>query len=198
MNTKSVRRKTSPEPSIAYLNRLKCSASAEKNRNVIVVVFGVSGVGKSLIAKLLAQELGWDFHDADDFHPATNLEKMRAGIPLTDADRSPWLDRLSAVVEGFVAADDNAVLACSALKRAYRDRLSVNGDVRFVYLRGDAELIATRLRQRADHFMNPALLQSQFDDLEEPRPDEAVITIDSATAPAAIVSELRKKLPQVS
>jgi gluconokinase len=139
---------------------------------VIVIVFGVSGAGKTTIGKLLAEELGWQFYEADDFHPRANIEKMRSGLPLTDEDRWPWLERLREQIMPSLAAKENAVLACSALKRVYREHLRVSGDVKFVFLCGDYALIERQLRRRRGHFMNPALLQSQFADLEEPQPDE--------------------------
>ena len=113
-----------------------------------VIVFGVSGVGKTTIGKLLAEQLGWQFYEADDFHPRANIEKMRSGRPLTDEDRWPWLERLREQITRSITAKDNAVLACSALKRAYRDRLRVSDDVTFVFLRGDYALIAEQLRHR--------------------------------------------------
>jgi gluconokinase len=106
---------------------------------VIVIVFGVSGAGKTTVGKLLARELGWRFIEADDFHPPANIEKMRSGRPLNDDDRRPWLDSLREQIKRSLAAGENAVLACSALKRAYRDRLRVNEKVKFVFLRGDSE-----------------------------------------------------------
>jgi gluconokinase len=142
---------------------------------VIVVLFGVSGAGKTTIGKLLAEQLGWKFYEADDFHSRANIEKMRSGVPLTDEDRWRWLERLHEQITLSLAAKENAVLACSALKRAYRERLLVNDDVKFVFLRGDYALIERQLRRRRGHFMNPALLQSQFADLEEPQPDEDVL-----------------------
>jgi gluconokinase len=165
---------------------------------VIVIVFGVSGAGKTTVGKLLARGLGWHFVEADDFHPATNIEKMRSGRPLTDEDRSPWLQRLREEIKRLIAAGENAVLACSALKRAYRDRLRVSDDVKFVFLSGDFALVHKQLGSRPAHFMNPALLQSQFDDLEEPRPAEDVLTIELGRKPGKIVNEIETKLHLVS
>jgi gluconokinase len=161
---------------------------------VIVIVFGVSGAGKTTIGKLLAEELGWQFYEADDFHPRANIEKMRSGLPLTDEDRWPWLERLREQIMRSLAAKENAVLACSALKRVYREHLRVSGDVKFVFLRGDYALIERQLRRRRGHFMNPALLQSQFADLEEPQPDEDVLTIDLGRSPQELVDEIKAKL----
>jgi gluconokinase len=163
---------------------------------VIVIIFGVSGAGKTTIGKLFAEEPGWCFYEADDFHSAANIEKMRRGVPLTDEDRWPWLDSLRELIKRCVAADENAVLACSALKRAYRQHLRVSEDVKFVFLRGDYALIADQLRQRRGHFMNPALLQSQFADLEEPQPEEGAIVIELRQPPAELVQEIRIKLRQ--
>ncbi len=149
---------------------------------VVIIVFGVSGAGKTTVGDLLARELGWRFIEADDFHPAANIEKMRGGHPLTDEDRWPWLERLRELIERSLAAGENAVLACSALKRAYREGLRVSGEVKFVFLRG------------RDHFMNPALLRSQFADLEEPQPDEEITTIELGRSPRDLVNEIRTKL----
>ena len=161
---------------------------------MIVIVFGVSGAGKTTIGKLLVEELGWQFYEADDFHPRANIEKMRSGLPLTDEDRWPWLERLREQIMRSLAAKENAVLACSALKRVYREHLRVSGDVKFVFLRGDYALIERQLRRRRGHFMNPALLQSQFADLEEPQPDEDVLTIDLGRSPQELVDEIKAKL----
>ena len=161
---------------------------------MIVIVFGVSGAGKTTIGKLLAEQLGWKFYEADDFHPRANIEKMRSGRPLTDEDRSPWLELLHEQITRSIAAKENAVLACSALKRAYRDRLRVSDDVKFVFLRGDYVLIENQLRRRHGHFMNPALLRSQFADLEEPQTDEDVLTVDLGRSPEEIVEEIKAKL----
>jgi gluconokinase len=161
---------------------------------VIVIVFGVSGAGKTTIGKLLAKELGWKFYEADDFHPRANIEKMHSGRPLTDEDRWPWLERLREQITRSVAANENAVLACSALKRAYRERLRVTDDVKCVFLRGDCGLIEKQLRGRHGHFMNPALLKSQFADLEEPGADEDVLTIDLGRTPGELVKEVKTRL----
>jgi gluconokinase len=161
---------------------------------VIVIVFGVSGAGKTTIGKLLAEELGWRFYEADDFHSRANIEKMRSGLPLADEDRWPWLNLLREQIMRFLAAKENAVLACSALKRAYRERLRIGDDVKFVFLRGDYALIERQLRRRRRHFMNPALLQSQFANLEEPEPDEAAITIELGRSPQELVEQIKAKL----
>jgi gluconokinase len=161
---------------------------------VIVIVFGVSGAGKTTVGKLLARESGWHFVEADDFHSVANIEKMRSGRPLTDEDRWPWLERLREEIKRLVATGKNAVVACSALKRAYRDRLRVGNEEKFVFLRGDFALVQKQLRSRPAHFMNPDLLHSQFDDLEEPRPDEEVLTIELGGTPEEIVNEIKTKL----
>jgi gluconokinase len=161
---------------------------------VIVIVFGVSGAGKTTIGKLLAEELGWHFYEADDFHPRANVDKMRRGIPLTDEDRWPWLESLRGLISQCVEARQNAVLACSALKRAYRQYLRVSAKVKLVFLRGEYALIAEQLRHRRGHFMNPALLQSQFADLEEPPPDEGVLTVELGRTPQKLVEEIKAKL----
>ena len=161
---------------------------------MIVIIFGISGAGKTTVGKLLARKLGWHFLEADDFHPTANVEKMRSGHPLTDEDRWPWLERLRKQIEQSVAAGENAVLACSALKRAYRDRVRVSAEIKFVFLRGDYALVEEQLRSRHGHFMNAALLQSQFDDLEEPQPDENVLTVGLGRPPEEIVEEIEAKL----
>lgn len=161
---------------------------------MIVIVFGVSGAGKTTVGKLLAQQLGWNFIEADDFHPKKNVEKMRSGGALTDDDRWPWLQRLRDEIGRSLAAAKSAVLACSALKRKYRDVLRVNSDVKFVFLRGDYPLVADQLGHRRGHFMNPDLLRSQFDDLEKPEPDENVLTIELGGNPQQIVQQIKTKL----
>src|ERR1043166_3208134 len=155
------------------------------------MVFGVSGAGKTTVGNLLARELGWHFLEADDFHPAANIEKMRSGHQLTDEDRWPLLERFRQQIERPLAAGENAVLACSTLKRAYRDRVRVGYEVKVVFLRSDYALVEKQLRSRHGHFMNAALLQSQFDDLEEPQPDENVLTIELGRTPEAIVEEIK-------
>jgi len=161
---------------------------------VIVIIFGVSGAGKTTIGKLLAEQLAWRFYEADDFHPRFNVEKMRSGSPLTDEDRWPWLERLHDQITRSLAAKENAVLACSALKRAYRERLRVSDDVKFVFLRGDYTLIENLLRRRRGHFMNPALLRTQFADLEEPGSDEDALTIELGRTPEELAEEIKTRL----
>jgi len=161
---------------------------------MVVIIFGVSGAGKTTIGQLLAEEFGWRFYEADDFHSQANIDKMRQGVPLTDEDRWPWLENLGELIKGCVAAGENAVLACSALKEAYRRRLRVNAEVKLVFLRGDYELIANQLRQRRGHFMNPVLLQSQFADLEEPQPTEGAVVIELGRSPRELVQEIKSKL----
>jgi gluconokinase len=161
---------------------------------VIVIVFGVSGAGKTTIGKLLAEQLGWRFYEGDDFHPRANIEKMRSGRPLTDEDRWPWLERLREQIKRSIIAKENAVLACSALKRTYRDRLRVSDDVTFVFLRGDYALVTEQLSHRRGHFMNPELLRSQFADLQQPEPDEDVLTIELGRTPQELVEDIKTKL----
>ena len=161
---------------------------------MILIIFGVSGAGKTTLGKLLARELGWSFIEADDFHPAANIEKMRSGHPLTDKDRWPWLEQLRQQIERSFSAGENAVLACSALKRAYRDRLRVSDEVKFVFLSGDYALVEKQLRSRHGHFMNADLLQSQVNDLEKPEPHENVLTIELGRTPEEIVERIEAKL----
>jgi gluconokinase len=157
---------------------------------MVVILFGVTGAGKTVVGRMLAADLGWTFYDADDFHSARSVEKMRIGVPLDDADRGPWLERLRAQIETSLTAGENAVLACSALKNAYREFLRVSGDVKLVHLNGDFELIAQRLQARRDHYMNPDLLRSQFETLEPPHGDALVV--DVRPTPAAIVRTIRE------
>jgi gluconokinase len=158
---------------------------------MIVIVMGVVGAGKTTIGRLLAQQLDWRFADADDFHPAANVEKIRHGTALSDADRQPWLQRLREAITDWIAEGLNVVLACSALKQSYRREVEVGPQVRFVYLKGSADLIADRLRARQGHFANEQILASQLTDLEEPK--EAV-TIEITLPPPRIVAEVREKL----
>jgi gluconokinase len=149
------------------------------------------GASKTTIGKLLADELGWQFYEADDFHSQANIEKMRRGIPLTDKDRWPWLGRLREQIKKRVEARQDAVLACSALKRTNRQYVQVSGEVKFVFLRGDYAPIAKQMRHRHGHFMNPALLRSQFADLEEPKPDEDALTIELGRTPEQLSKKLK-------
>lgn len=156
---------------------------------MIVVVMGVSGCGKTTIGRALADAAGWPYLDADDFHPAANVAKMRAGVPLTDDDRRPWLDRLTAEMTAINARGDHAVLGCSALKQAYRDRLARAGDVRIVYLKGDRATIEPRLAARAGHYMPASLLASQLAALEEPANAVVVDIRLSATEQVAAIRD---------
>jgi gluconokinase len=155
---------------------------------VILVVMGVCGCGKSTIGEALAASLGWPFYDADEFHPPANVAKMAAGQPLDDNDRWPWLDRIADELRQVLARGGHAVLACSALKEAYRERLRRAGDVRFVYLRGDEPTIAARLAARTHKYMPPSLLPSQLATLEEPA-DAFVVDIREPVA--AQVEDIR-------
>ena len=152
---------------------------------MVVVVMGVSGSGKSSVGRALAEALGWPFFDGDDFHPPENVAKMAAGTPLTDADRWPWLDALAAKIGGVLADGGHAVLACSALRAVYRDRIAAGGrrpgDVRFVHLKGDLATIAARLATRQHRYMPATLLDSQFATLEEPT-DAIVVDVRDTIA----------------
>jgi gluconokinase len=159
---------------------------------VVLVVMGVSGSGKSTIAAPLAKALGWDFKEGDELHPPANIEKMKSGHPLTDADRWPWLAAVRAWIDAEVAAGRSGVITCSALKRAYRDRLRDGQPaIRFVYLKGDEALIRGRVERRTGHFMPPELLHSQVDTLEPPTPDEHPIVVDIGQPVEAQVQEIR-------
>ncbi len=158
---------------------------------MIAIVMGVTGSGKTTVGRLLAQQLGWEFADADDFHPQANVEKIVRGISLNDDDRRPWLERLRIQIMSWIANRQNGVLTCSALKRTYREELSVGPEVRFVYLKGSPELIAQRLRSRRGHFADEKILAGQFADLQEP---ETAVTVDIAQAPEKIVAEIRERL----
>jgi gluconokinase len=152
---------------------------------------GVVGAGKTTVGKLLAEQMGWEFADADDFHPASNVEKIHNGIPLTDKDREPWLDLLREKILEWIEQRRSAVLACSALKRIYRDKLDAAPEVQFVYLKGSGDLIASRLKARRGHFANESILASQLADLEEPA---EAIKVEISNTPQQIVSDIRKSL----
>jgi gluconokinase len=154
----------------------------DANNGTALVVMGVSGSGKTTVAELLAKELDWPFMEGDRLHPPANVEKMRQGTPLTDADRAPWLDRIGEELKSWAAVGKSGVLTCSALKRAYRDRIRLaRADVRFVYVKGSETLIAARVAARHHEYMPASLLRSQFDALEEPAQNEpGVVTVDAS------------------
>jgi carbohydrate kinase (thermoresistant glucokinase family) len=161
----------------------------------VVIVMGVSGSGKTTIGTRLAACLGWDYEDADGFHPAANIAKMRNGIALTDDDRMPWLRAIAAWIDRTREAGGHGVASCSALKRRYRDILTANRpDVRLVYLKGDEALIAGRMAARKGHFMPATLLKTQFETLEEPGPDENPITVSIDMPPDEIVARILGEL----
>jgi gluconokinase len=162
---------------------------------MVIVLMGVSGSGKTTVGTRLADTLGWTFADGDDFHPEDNVEKMRRGEPLTDADRWPWLRALRDFIGERLAADAPAVVACSALKAAYRTvLLDDNPGAELVYLRGSSALIRRRMEARPDHFFDVEMLDSQFEALEAPAPDEALI-VDIDAPPDEIVDTIRRRLP---
>ena len=159
---------------------------------MIIILMGVSGSGKTTIGERLARALGWPFYDGDQFHPPANVAKMQQGMPLTDEDRWPWLHALRAHIETWGQQGMSAVLACSALKQAYREHLMVDeAEVKLVYLKGDYDLIHERLAQRRGHFMPPGLLASQFAALEEP---ELRVVVDIVHPPETIVALIRDQL----
>jgi len=162
----------------------------------VVVLMGVSGCGKTEVGRLLAARLGCDFLDGDDFHPPANVDKMRAGTPLADADRWPWLDRLAAEITTRLESSRGAVVACSALARRYRDRLGVaRPGVVLVHLDGERDLLASRLAARQGHFMPPGLLDSQLATLERPALDEQPLIVSVTASPAAVVEQIIARLP---
>ena len=158
---------------------------------MIIVVMGVTGSGKTTVGRLLARKLGWKYFDADDFHPAGNVDRMRSGIALDDNDRQPWLEGLRDLIRDSLKSGENAVLACSALKEKYRRLLLIDERVKLVFLKGDFQLIRRRLSKRRGHYMNPALLESQFATLEEPNES---IEIDISSDTAEIVRIIRRRL----
>ena len=161
----------------------------------IIVLMGVAGAGKSTIGNLLATKTGWPHRDADSFHPAANIAKMSRGEALSDTDRWPWLDAIAAWIDDSRTRNASGIVSCSALKRAYRDRLlEGRAGVRLVFLRGDKALIARRMMARADHFMPTALLDSQFATLEEPGDEEEALTVSVDAAPDEICRVILSKL----
>jgi len=158
---------------------------------MIIVLMGVTASGKSTVGKLLARQIGWSFFEGDDFHSAGNIEKLRRGEPLNDEDRRPWLHAIREVIHEAIDRGENAVIACSALKTSYRSMLQIKGQVSFVYLKAGIALIQERLENRVGHFMNPQLLQSQFDTLEEPK---EALQVDAGSTPAEIVQAIRNGL----
>ena len=162
---------------------------------MIVVVAGVSGSGKLTVGSLLAGRLGWPFTDADALHPAANIAKMRAGHPLTDADRRPWLATVGACMDRYAAAGESAVLACSALKRSYRDELLAGRPAaRMVFLHASREMLEARLLARHGHFFPAALLVSQLAAVQSPQPGEHILVLDAGTPPDQAVDEIIRRL----
>lgn len=161
----------------------------------ILVVMGVSGSGKTTVAAMLAGALGAEFLEGDDLHPRANVEKMRHGIPLTDADRKPWLDTIAARIDAWRSAGKKGVVTCSALKRSYRE-IVVDGrrEVGLVWLRGSRDLIRRRMAARHEHFMPVGLLDSQFATLEPPQPDERPMIVDIGDPPGVLVEEIVDRL----
>lgn len=159
---------------------------------MVVLLMGVAGSGKTTIGRTLAKALGWSFRDADEFHPSTNIAKMSAGQPLDDRDRAPWLAAIRTHIDATLARDENAVVACSALKASYRTLLVADPtQVKLVHLTGDPALLAARIGGRLNHFMGPGMLASQLAALQSPR---AALTVDIAQPPAAIVAQIRREL----
>jgi len=158
---------------------------------MVIILMGVTASGKTTVGRMLAVELAYRFYDADDFHPRANIDKMRRGIALDDADRRPWLEALSDLVRRCLTGHTDAVLACSALKQSYRRSLLIDPQVRLVYLKADHDLIRQRLGRRQGHFMNPDLLASQFATLEEP---QEALWVDASLEPPEIVAAVRRQL----
>jgi gluconokinase len=162
---------------------------------MIVLIAGVAGSGKTTVGALLARRLGWQFEDGDALHPAANIAKMHAGLPLTDDDRRPWLAAVMAWLDGEIAAGEQAVIACSALKRRYRDQLRQGRpELRIVFLRADRAILAARLTSRHGHFFQPALLDSQLADAEVPPPSEPALVVMADRPAVAMVADIAGRL----
>ena len=162
---------------------------------LVIVLMGVAGCGKSTTGNSLAKALDWPFRDADSFHPAANIEKMRSGLPLSDEDRAPWLGAIAQWIDERIGAREPGIVSCSALKRAYRQRIiGARRDVRLVYLRGSRDLIGRRLAARKHHFMPAALLDSQLAILEEPQADERPLIVNVALPPKRVVATILARL----
>ncbi len=162
---------------------------------LVLVVMGVSGCGKTTVAELLSQRLGWAFLEGDSLHPAANVEKMSAGQPLTDEDRWPWLERIADWIDSRLDAGESGVVTCSALKRSYRDLLSRRGSgVSFVFLSGDRETLEERMKARTGHFMPTSMLDSQLATLEEPQADEPSVRVAIEQSPEDIAAEVLTRL----
>ena len=158
---------------------------------MIILITGVTGSGKSTIGRLLAAELQWKFYEGDDFHPSVNIEKLKRGAPLDDHDRLPWLTAIKDTIRAAIDRGEDAVIACSALKESYRRMLRIKADVVLIHLEANPELVDERLKRRTAHFMNPALIRSQFETLEEP---EDALPIDAGLSPGEIVRLIRDRL----
>lgn len=183
-----------------YSRRMCRTDMADTERvNLVLVVMGVSGSGKSTVAGVLAHELKWDLQEGDDLHPAANVSKMASGQPLTDEDRGPWLEAIADWIRAHTERGQPGIVTCSALKRSYRDTLvqGSKGRVVFVDLQGTREKIDARLRARTDHFMSAALLDSQLSALEPLQPDEQAIVVDIGPSPAEITAKIIEKLERL-
>jgi gluconokinase len=167
------------------------SAADKNSKPSIILLMGVAGSGKTTTGERLSRTLGWAFRDADSFHPAANVEKMKSGVPLTDADRWPWLDAIGAWMDDQKGQGMPGIVSCSALKRVYRDRLLAGrAHVGLVYLSGSKALISERMSRRKNHFMPPALLDSQFATLEPPDDDEKALIVDVGVTPDRVVQSI--------
>jgi gluconokinase/shikimate kinase len=165
------------------------------DKPVVLVLMGVSGCGKTTVAAILSGRLDWPFEEGDALHPQSNIDKMRDGHPLTDEDRAPWLEKIAIWVEECLDAGESGLITCSALKRSYRYIINRRRHgVKFVYLAGSKELIAARLAVRHGHFMPPTLLDSQFEALQEPAPDEPALRVDIGPSPATIADTIMHTL----
>lgn len=158
---------------------------------MIIIIIGVTGSGKTTVGKLLARTLGWKFYEGDDFHLPANVEKMSRGVPLDDKDRMPWLFAIRDLISALIRLGENAVVACSALRAEYRKILRVGNEVVFVYLEADISLVQQRVKQRRGHFMNPALVHSQFDILDKPKKS---LHLNAALSPVEIIQQIRSRL----